>query len=120
MNETLLNRNRYVIWVRNYSDVSPCIELMALYDDVLKKTDFFWKYAVKLANRIIEDLAIKNCKATYGKWGARLETAKNPKLTEEELELAAIRITEHPAWLALKVSTHVFTFGNENSEEEAV
>lgn len=107
----LLNKNRWASWVRDYSDVSPCIELMGLYDDVLKKDDIFGKYAVKLANRIIEDLKLKNCKATYGKWGARLETDKNKKLTEEELEYNAISIVEHPSWIALKISTHVFTYG---------
>lgn len=113
----MLNKNRWASWVRDYADVSPCIELMALYDDQLKKDEVFGKYAVALANRIIVDLKIKNCKATYGKWGARLETAKNKKLTEEELEYNAIRITEHPSWVALKISTYVFTYGNSEEEE---
>jgi len=113
----MLKRNRYASWVRNYSDVSPCIELMALYDDVLKKESVFGDYAISLANRIIEDLQIKNCEATYGKWGSRLETEKNPKLSEIELERIAIKIVEHPAWLALKISSHVFTFGYSWDEE---
>jgi hypothetical protein len=116
----ILKRNRFASWVRNYSDVSECIELHALYDDVLKKDDTFGIYAVKLANRIIEDLGLKNCKASYGKWGARLETAKNKKLSEEELEVNAILITNHPAWMALKISTHVFTYGKSWEEHETV
>lgn len=112
-----MKRNPCAAWVRNYSDVSECIELMAVYDDVLKKDNIFTKYAVKVANRIIEDLKIKDCKATYGKWGARLETAKNKKLSERDIEYAAIKITEHPAWLALKQTTHVFTFGHYEEED---
>ena len=114
------DRNRFASWVRDYSDVSECIELMALYDDVLKKDVVFGRYAVLLANRIIEDLGIEKCKATYGKWGARLETDKNKKLTQEQLERAAIQITDHPAWLALKITSHVFTWGERWEERGKV
>jgi hypothetical protein len=103
--------NDYAVWVRNYSDVSPCIELLAVFDDALKKDDKFGRWAVYVANRIIEDLGLYNCKATYGKWGARLETAKNRKLTEMELSICAREITNHPSWLNLKLSTYVFTYG---------
>jgi hypothetical protein len=105
-------RNNLYSWVTDYADISPCIELVAVYDDVLKKENFFINYAVKLANRIIEDLQIQNCKATWGKWGARLETDKNKKLDKEALEDIAYLITKHPSWLGLIISTHVFTFGN--------
>jgi len=110
-------KNRFCSWVENYADVSPCIELMALYDDVLKKDDHFCDFAVDVANRIIEDLEIKDCVATWGKWGARLETEKNEKLSRSDLEMVAIRITEHPSWLALKIVSHVFTFGKQGDEE---
>jgi len=105
-------KNRCIGHVTSYSDVSDCLELMAVYDDQLKKDDNFCNYAVDVANRIIQDLKIKDCEATYGKWGSRLETEKNPKYTIEELKGIAVRITEHPSWLSLKASTHVFTYGN--------
>ena len=109
----LFNKNPCCSWVRNYSDVSECIELKAVYDDVLKKDSNFTDYAVMLANKIIEDLQIENLIATYGKWGARLDTAKNKIFTQKELELFAIKIVGHPAWLNLKASTHVFTYGKQ-------
>lgn len=108
--------NSFCGWVENYSDVSSCIELMAVYDDVLKKNDNFCNFAVDVANRIIEDLDIKDCIATWGKWGARLESEKNSKLNREELEFAAISITDHPAWLNLKALSYVFTYGRSQDE----
>jgi len=86
----------------------------AVYDDALKKNTVFTNYAVLLANRICWELELY-CKATYGKWGARLEPSENPALTKEELEAVAEKIIKHPSWVALKESTRIFTFGNETS-----
>ena len=99
-------------WVENYSDVSPCIELIALYDDVLKKDDAFTSYAVRLAQKIADENRIK-CKITWGKWGARLETTENKNLTRKRLEKIASIITSNPCWLALEVSTSIFTYGRQ-------
>ncbi len=100
----------YYAWVETYSDIGPCIELCALYDDALKKNPVFLYYAILLAQRIAEDLEL-DCKVTAGKWGARLETAKNPKMTRTELEACAKAIVEDTCWKALAESTWVFTYG---------
>lgn len=99
-------------WQRNYSDVSPCIELLALYDDVLKKDHIFTCYAIKVARQIAEEYGLK-CKVSWGKWGARLETDKNRKLTEAQLEECAKIIISDPSWKALEESTRIFTYGKE-------
>ncbi len=70
-------------WAR-YDDIGEVIELMALYDDVLKKDEAFTNYATRLANRICEDLML-GCEATYGKWGSRLEPSKNSTLKDLNL-----------------------------------
>ena len=97
-------------WAR-YDDVGKVIELMALYDDALKKDKVFVAYAIKLANRICKDLML-GCEATYGKWGARLEPSKNPALSKDELEDCAKKIVAHRCWQSLQDSTYVFTYGN--------
>jgi len=97
-------------WTK-YDDVGEVIELMALYDDVLKKDSSFTNYAVRVANRICEDLFL-GCEATYGKWGARLEPIKNPSFNKKELEQCAEKIIRHRCWKALEESTYVFTYGN--------
>lgn len=107
---------RGYFYVEDYADVSPCFELNATYDDHLKKDNVFCRYAVLVANRVIEDLRIENLKATWGKWGARIETDKNKKYTKSELEDFAYKIVNHPCWQALKLSTNVFTFGYRNPE----
>ena len=99
----------------NYSDIDRVYEISAVYDDTLKKNNIFTDYAVKIANRILEDLGI-TALATYGKWGARIEPAVNPHLTEERIEEIAKAITEHHSWTALMLSTYVFTFGEYNDE----
>lgn len=99
-------------WQRGYSDVSACIELHALYDDVLKKNEAFTNYAVIVARHIAEDNGLP-CIVSWGKWGARLETAKNRDLTESELEGCASIITNSASWQALKQSSWVFTFGKD-------
>ena len=100
-------------WAR-YDDIGKVIELMALYDDVLKKDDAFTNYATRLANRIIEDLML-DCEATYGKWGSRLEPSKNPTFNKDELEDCAKKIIAHRCWQSLQDSTYVFTYGNYHS-----
>ena len=97
-------------WAR-YDDIGKVIELMALYDDVLKKDEAFTSYATRLANRISEDLML-GCEATYGKWGSRLEPSKNPTLNRDELEDCAKKIIAHRCWQSLQDSTYVFTYGN--------
>ena len=101
-------------WSR-YDDIGRVIELNAVYDDSLKKNEFFTDYAVLLANRICEDLSLC-CVATYGKWGARLEPLKNNDLTNKELEYFAQTIISHRSWKSLEESTYVFTYGNQNEE----
>ena len=101
-------------WTR-YSDVGDVIELGAVFDDALKKDDVFCKYAVLTANRILEDLEIKAI-ASWGKWGARLEPEINPHMTRQQLENIATLISNHPAWNALKESTRIFTYGNQNED----
>jgi len=101
-------------WTR-YDDMGKVIELSAVYDDVLKKNEFFTDYAVILANRILEDLMIE-CKATYGKWGARLEPNENPNLSDKNLESIADKIINHRCWKSLLDSTYVFTYGNYEEE----
>lgn len=100
----------YWSWA-SYSDVGRVIELSAVYDDVLKKDEAFTNYAVRVANRICEDLML-NCEATYGKWGARLEPSKNLHLNTQELEQYAKKIISHRCWKSLLDSTYVFTYGN--------
>ena len=95
-------------WMR-YDDIGKVIELSAVYDDALKKNMVFVGYGVLLANRICEEMELP-CKATYGKWGARLEPSQNPSISKEELELYADKIINHFCWKALKESTHVFTY----------
>ena len=101
-------------WAR-YDDIGEVIELMAVYDDVLKKDDAFTGYAIRLANRICEDLML-NCTATYGKWGSRLEPDENPGFTRKELEQCAEKIISHRCWTSLEKSTYVFTYGNYEEE----
>ena len=101
-------------WVR-YDDIGKVIELNAVYDDVLKRNHLFTGYAIILANRICEDLML-DCKATWGKWGARLDPHKNRKLTETELEDCAQKIISHKCWEHLEQSTYVFTYGNYKDE----
>ena len=98
-----------------YADIGEVYEISALYDDTLKKKDEFNNYAVKVANCILEDLGI-NVLATYGKWGARIEPEVNPHLTKGEIEYIANQIKRHRSWIALKVSTHVFTYGENNNK----
>jgi len=97
-------------WMR-YDDLGRVIELSAVYDDALKKNMTFVNYGVLLANRICKELDLP-CRATYGKWGARLEPRENEALSRTELELCADKIINHFCWKALKESTHVFTFDN--------
>lgn len=95
--------------VTNYSDVPPCFELIAVYDDALKKDDYFTAYAVRVAQEILGTRA----KATWGKWGARLETgAANPGKSLDDLAPLASEVVAHPAWLGLLLSTHVFSYGS--------
>ena len=94
-----------------YDDIGRVIEISAVYDDSLKKDPSFTNYAVRVANRICEDLML-NCEATYGKWGARLEPSKNQHLNAQELEECAQKIIAHRCWKALLDSTYVFTYGN--------
>lgn len=101
-------------WTR-YDDVGEVIELIAVYDDALKKDSAFTGYAIRLANRISEDLML-DCMATYGKWGSRLEPSENPKLSRKELEYCAEKIISHRCWKALETSTYVFTYGNYREE----
>lgn len=96
-------------WIQ-YDDIGKCIELGALYDDALKKDKQFTAYAVMLAKRIIEDLELP-CKASYGKWGARLQISSNLPYPNSELEDCATKIINHPSWKGLKLSTKVFTDG---------
>jgi len=98
------------VWVRDYADVTPCIELLAQYSDDLKKDKTFIPYAVMLAKQIAIHHRLK-CKVTLGKWGARLETGENPNLTESELERYAQIITNDRCWKHLAKSTWVFTHG---------
>lgn len=94
--------------VTNYSDVPPCVELMATFDDNLKKDHSFTNYAVMVAQEILG----KSARASYGKWGARLCTgADNPGKKLEELMTLAGDVIQHPSWIALYLSTHVFTCG---------
>ena len=99
-------------WVR-YDDIGEVIELNAVYDDSLKKNEWFTDYAILLANRICEDLSL-DCVATYGKWGARLEPEKNPHSSRGELERCAEKIINHRCWQSLEESTYVFTYGNQD------
>jgi hypothetical protein len=95
-------------WVRDYADISPCIELSALADDALKRDKTFTSYAVKLA----QEIALRHklsCKVTWGKWGARLETGENPKLTEKTLEEYATTITNDEHWIGLRKSAEIFS-----------
>ena len=104
----------WMAWAR-YDDIGKVLELGATYDDALKKNKAFTDYGVLVANRICMELELY-CKATYGKWGARLEPNENPALTNDELEEIANKIINHPSWKALKESTRIFTFGNEQSD----
>lgn len=97
-----------------YSDVGRVYELPAVFDDQLKRNETFIQYAILVANRIIEDLGYKAF-ATWGKWGARLEPKVNPHLTPADIEFIGIKIERHPNWLALKLSTQVFTYGKESN-----
>ena len=99
----------------HYDDVGEVYELSAVYDDALKKDETFTNYAVMVANRILMSLGIK-AYATYGKWGARLEPVVNPELNREEISEIANKILAHPTWEALKLSTHVFTYGDYSEE----
>lgn len=94
-------------WVTDYADVGPCIEMICLFDDRLKKSSTFTDFAVDVAQRILgEDI-----KVTYGKWGARLEISENPGLTKDGLEQCAELVRVHPSWIGLLLATHVFTYG---------
>jgi len=95
-------------WVRDYADVSPCIELYGTLDDALKKDKVFISYAIMLAQEIATRHSL-SCKVTWGKWGARLETAKNRKLTERALEACAITITNDEHWAGLRKSAEIFS-----------
>lgn len=105
-------------WVRNYDDVPPCIELIALYGDALKKDETFTKYAIILGQQIA-DCNKLGCKVTWGKWGARLETTKNKKFSEYELERFADIIISNANWKALQESTRIFTYGLEEKSENS-
>lgn len=94
-----------------YGDMGSVMELGAMYDDALKKTEFCY-FAVRVANAICEELGIK-CLCTWGKWGARIEPRLNPNL---DIEATAKLIINHPAWKALKLSTKICTFGKQNEE----
>lgn len=94
-----------------YSDIPWCIELGALYDDTLKKDDFFCNYAVAVAQKIADQRPGKKVKITWGKWGARIEETPNKKHTREQLKEVANFIVKHPCWMSLMTSTHVFTYG---------
>jgi hypothetical protein len=95
----------------DYDDIGHVLELTVVFDDALKKNPKFLVYAVKLANRICEDLGIK-ASVTWGKRGGRLEYDFNPTLTSAEMEAIAIRISNHKSWKALMESTRVFTYGH--------
>lgn len=97
-------------WAR-YDDIGKVIELFAVYDDALKKDEAFTNYAIRLANRISDELML-GCEATYGKWGSRLEPSKNPTLSKDELEDCAKKIITHRCWQSLQESTHIFTYGD--------
>jgi hypothetical protein len=101
-------------WIK-YDDIGLVYEVSAVYDDRLKSDQAFTDYAVKVANRILQDLGIK-AYATYGKWGARLEPSVNPDVAPQDLEWIGKQIMEHPSWLALKISTAVFTYSKSNEE----
>jgi len=101
-----------------YSDVGEVYELNAVYDDRLKKNMDFITYAIKVANSILMDRGI-TAKATYGKWGARLEPLVNPQLTRQQIEVAANAVFKHSSWKALKESTYVFTYGQYDEDIEA-
>lgn len=94
-------------WVVSYDDVGPCIELMCLWDDSLKKDDDFCNFAILLAQEILGG----RWDITWGKWGARLEADNNPSMSRGEMEEAAERVRHHPSWLGLAMATHVFTYG---------
>lgn len=101
-------------WMR-YDDIGTVFELSAVYDDALKKDEAFTNFAVKVANEILQNLGVK-AYATYGKWGARLEPNVNPAFSPEDIEEIGRKIMAHPAWEALKLATHIFTFGEFNEE----
>ena len=95
-----------------YDDTGKVLELSAMYDDALKKTEFCF-FATKVANAICEELGLL-CYCTWGKWGSRIEPKKNdPDL---DIEDVAQQIINHPAWLALKLSTKICSEGKENQE----
>lgn len=92
-----------------YDDCGEVYELSALYDDTLKKNETFINFAVKVA----QEIAGRNAKITWGKWGARIELSENKRRTRQQLESVAYMIERHPSWLALKLATHVFTYGRD-------
>ena len=98
-----------------YSDVNKVFEISAVFDDVLKKDAVFIDYAIMVANRILTDKNLK-CEVTYGKWGCRIDPSFNPHLSTEQIEFFAGVIERHPSWVALKMSTWVFTYGEYNEE----
>lgn len=100
-------------WVDDYSDVPSCIELIALWDDSIKKETIFTDYAIEVANAILKANKA-NCKAHYGKWGARLVLGKGTDCSgvtdRERLEHYADLVVKHPSWVGLSLSSHVFTY----------
>jgi hypothetical protein len=99
----------------NYADVGRVFEISAVFDDHLKKDSDFINYAVMVANRILEDKGFK-AQATWGKWGCRIEPLVNPHLSEDQIVFLASVIERHQSWVALKMSTWVFTYGEHNDE----
>lgn len=112
-------------WETGYCDIGICIELMAEFDDAIKKQNEFCNYAVWLAQRIAEEkygykdkkdkrgYDVPNVKVTWGKWGARLELDKNKPFTWRELEEVAKFIVANRCWESLHLSTRIFTYGLE-------
>lgn len=95
------------VWETEYADVGPCIELMATWDDTLKKDEHFTSFAIDVAQAILGEVVI----VTWGKWGARIEADENAALSLADLEDAANRVITHPSWVGLALATHIFTYG---------